>query len=282
MERGASRMTRATARHAGRPASPARRRIVYAPVTFSEEAGVRFLHFGTEWVQGAMRLARPDAIELEYARQLMAFTLFLASPRHLVQLGLGAASVTRFCHRAYPDASVIAVELNPAVVVAARTMFGLPHDEPGLSVIEADADAFVNDPANERVFDAMQVDLYDARARGPVLESPDFYAACRACLRAPGVLTVNLFGAHASFGRNMRSLREAFEGRVIALPEVHEGNRVALAFHGPSIDVPWTAMRKRAAVVARTMKLDAPSWVDGLHAVASGARRGTGATRFRI
>ncbi len=43
----------------------------FAPVTFSEEGGVRFLHFGTWWVQGAMRINKPDFIELEYAQQMM-------------------------------------------------------------------------------------------------------------------------------------------------------------------------------------------------------------------
>ena len=43
----------------------ANRKPKFAPVTLSEMDGVRFLHFGTEWVQGAMRLRKPDAIELE-------------------------------------------------------------------------------------------------------------------------------------------------------------------------------------------------------------------------
>ena len=71
----------------------------FAPVTFSEEGGVRFLHFGTEWVQGAMRLKKPNHIELEYAQQMMAWLLFIETPERIVQLGLGAAALTKFCHR---------------------------------------------------------------------------------------------------------------------------------------------------------------------------------------
>ena len=266
------------------PQARARRRIVYAPVTFSEERGVRFLHFGTEWVQGAMRIRKPDAIELEYAQQMMAWTLFLDAPREIVQLGLGAASLTKFCHANCPTSHVTAVELNPAVIVAARTMFALPPDDARLTVVEGDAEAFVLDEDRDGSIDVLQVDLYDALARGPVLESPAFYARCRACLREPGVLTVNLFGAHASFARNMKSLSAAFDGRVVALPEVHEGNRVAIAFAGPPIHVPWTTLRDRAATVARALALRAPAWVDGLHATVS-ASRGSAqreATIFRI
>ena len=41
------------------------RKPKFAPVTLSEMDGVRFLHFGTEWVQGAMRLRKPDWLELD-------------------------------------------------------------------------------------------------------------------------------------------------------------------------------------------------------------------------
>ena len=244
----------------------ARRRIVYAPVTFSEENGVRFLHFGTEWVQGAMRLARPDTIELEYAQQMMAWSLFIEAPLAIAQLGLGAAALTRFCRKHYPKARVTAVELNPAVVVAARTMFGLHDDDARLAIRIEDAETYVHDADVQGTLDALQVDLYDATARGPVLESAAFYAACRRCLRWPGVLTVNLFGVHASFARNLRSLDAAFDGRIVALPEVHAGNRVALAFNGPPLDVPWLLMHERAAVVASRLGLPTSRWVVGLRA----------------
>jgi spermidine synthase len=260
-----------------RAVASSRRRIVYAPVTFSEEDGVRFLHFGTEWIQGAMRLAKPHAIELEYAQQMMIWTLFIERPRAIAQLGLGAAALTKFCHRHWPRADVVAVELNPAVEIAARTMFGLPPDDAHLSVVIADAERYVGDPGSHGRFDVVQVDLYDARAEGPVLESAAFYAACRACLRSPGVLTVNLFGAHASFGRNLRALRTAFDGRVIALPEVHEGNRVALAFNGPPLHAHWKQVDERARMIETLLGLPASSWVKALRAVHVNDRAG-----FRI
>ena len=54
--------------------SPRRRRCVRAQrralpeATISESAGVRYLHLGTPWIQGAMRIDEPLAIELEYVR----------------------------------------------------------------------------------------------------------------------------------------------------------------------------------------------------------------------
>jgi spermidine synthase len=250
--------------HAVRFETPRKPR--FAPVTFSEEGGVRYLHFGTEWVQGAMRLRKPDHIELEYAQQMMAWLLFIETPKRIVQLGLGAASLTKFAYRFLKGARVEAVELNPAVVVAARTMFDLPPDDARLTVREADAWDFVNDRANHGTIGALQIDVYDATARGPVLDSVAFYRAARACLTEAGVVTVNLFGDHPSFVRNMKRLNEAFDGRVIALPEVHDGNRIALAFSGPALDVSYAQLQQRAKLIEAQLALPARKWIKGLQA----------------
>ncbi|RKP59307.1 spermidine synthase [Pararobbsia silviterrae] len=242
----------------------------FAPVTFSEEGGVRYLHFGTEWVQGAMRLRQPDKIELEYAQQMMAWLLFLDPPKTVAQLGLGTGALTKFSHRYLPKTQTVAVELNPAVVVAARSMFGLPYDDKRLHVVEADAWEYVNDAAHHGTVSALQIDLYDATARGPVLDSTAFYRACRASLAELGVVTVNLFGDHPSFRRNMKHLAEAFDNRVVALPEIHDGNRIAIAFSGPALSFDWTALARRARWIERTFKLPATSWVEGLKAVHPG------------
>ena len=44
-------------------------------VTMSESAGVRYLHLGTPWIQGAMRIDAPLEIELEYVRRMMVWML---------------------------------------------------------------------------------------------------------------------------------------------------------------------------------------------------------------
>ena len=261
---------------ANAPRIDAPRKPRFAPVTFSEEGGVRYLHFGTEWVQGAMRLRKPDHIELEYAQQMMAWLLFIETPARIVQLGLGAAALTKFCHRFLKRAKVEAVELNPAVVIAARAMFGLPYDDARLTVTERDAWEFVNDRSNHGTIGALQIDIYDATARGPVLDSVSFYRACRACLTPEaGVVTINLFGDHPSFVRNMRHLNEAFDRRVIALPEVHDGNRVAIAFAGPALDVPFAALETRAKLIEAQLGLPARKWVKGLAESAGVATSGS-------
>jgi len=244
------------------------RKPKFAPVTLSEQFGVRYLHFGTEWVQGAMRVSKPDWIELEYAQQMMAWMLFIEQPRRIVQLGLGTGALTKFCYWRFPQAHVTAVDLNPAVIQICQSMFRLPPNDERLDVIEMDALDYVADPAHHGRIDALQVDLYDATARGPVLDTPAFYQACADCLAPHGIMTVNLFGDHPSYEKNLSAMHVAFD-TVVTLPEVHEGNVVALAFNAaPDIDVP--ALYERAARITAATKLPAKSWVNGIKAWQSG------------
>ena len=242
------------------------RKPKFAPVTLSEQDGVRYLHFGTEWVQGAMRIRKPDWPELEYAQQMMAWMLFIEEPQSIAQLGLGAATLTKFCYRQFPESTVTAVELNESVITICASMFKLPPVDERLSVLEMDAMDFVLDPANHGAFDVLQCDLYDATARGPVLDTPEFYQACKACLADGGIMTVNLFGEHPSFAKNIKAMKFAFE-HVICLPEVHEGNVVALCFRDrPVLDK--EALAARAAQIVAETKLPAKSWVKGIFAAA--------------
>jgi spermidine synthase len=245
-------------------AKPAARKPKFAPVTLSEQDGVRYLHFGTEWVQGAMRIRKPDWPELEYAQQMMAWMLFIEQPRAIAQLGLGAATLTKFCYRQFPQALVTAVELNPSVIAICASMFKLPPDDEHLQVLEMDAMDFVLDDDNHEAWDVLQVDLYDATARGPVLDTPEFYQACNACLAEGGVMTVNLFGDHPSYKKNIKAMRFAFD-TVICLPEVHDGNVVALCFKNRP-DLAPERLAARAAQIAASTKLPAKSWVKGLQA----------------
>ncbi len=251
----------------------------FAPVTFSEEHGVRFLHFGTWWVQGAMRIDDPDFIDLEYAQQMMAGLLFLdpndkrliqpksskmTKPFHMVQLGLGTGALTKFAHKYFPKAKVTAVDLNPAVIVAARVMFNLPAPNKNLSLLEADALKYVTHKNQRESIDLLQVDLYDATARGPVLSSAEFYQGCYDSLKSPGVMTVNLFGNHKSFKTNIKNICDAFNNRVMVFQQVHDCNVVVIAFKGPPLEVDWKDVKGRAEFLEKKYRLPTKSWVPGL------------------
>ena len=241
--------------------------------SLSESEGIRYLHFGTEWVQGAMRVSKPADLVLTYTAQMMAWLLFLA-PRQddtVAVLGLGAGSLTRFCLKHLP-AEVVTVEWNPRVTAICQMYFRLP----GLDrapVMHADAAEWVADPAQAGTARAMMVDLYDADARGPVRDSVAFYRDCRRTLtEEAGVLAVNLFGNHESFPRNIDNLHKALDDRVVVLPEIDEGNRIALAFTGARLVLTADMLLTRAEIVQTRYGLPALRWAKSLlgHATTEG------------
>ena len=240
--------------------------MLMEPVTFSESGGIRYLHFGTELIQGAMRIRDPNAIYLEYNQQMMAWLLFLQTKpgMRVAQLGLGTGALTKFTHQHCPAVKTTVVEVNPAVIIAARSMFFLPDDDRKLQTLQIDAHAFVHDAQFHNHFDAVQVDLYDAICDGPSASSLDFYTGCYNLLKSPGILTVNLFSRHKSFDINLSHICEAFHDRVLLFPESHDCNVVAMAFKGPPLNVEWAEVVKRAKILHAKTDLPTASWATGL------------------
>lgn len=233
--------------------------------TLSEFDGVRYLHLGdTPWVQGAMRIRKPQTLELDYVQRMMAW-LLLKPPAtwaqgHAVQLGLGAAALTRFSHNVLRWRST-AVELNPQVVAACRQWFHLPPNDERLNVVAADARAWVEDTLNWDSADVLQVDLYDHEAAGPVLDDEAFYRACHAVLTEGGVMAVNLFGRSAKFMKSARRIEAVFGvGQVWKISPTAEGNAIVLA--GKGVDWPERdELLRRAEAVRERFQLPAPPWV---------------------
>lgn len=238
--------------------------------TISEQAGVRYLHLDTPWVQGAMEIRRPSVVVLEYVQRMLAWLLWRPHDQlargHAVQLGLGAAAITRFTQRTLRMRTT-AVELNPAVIAACRRWFRLGEDDERLEVVCADAGAWLRSAAAPRAtVSALCVDLYDHEAAAPVLDDEHFYADCRSLLADDGIMSVNLFGRRSSFERSMARIASAFgAGCLWYLTPTREGNTIAVATHAAA--TPDRALwQARADNIEARYGLPARKWLRLLHA----------------
>jgi spermidine synthase len=219
--------------------------------TISEHDGVRYLHLDTPWIQGAMRIARPQFVELDYVQRMLASLLWLPAEAvgrgRAVQLGLGAGAITRFTAQTLRMRTT-AVEINPQVVAACRAWFRLPDDGAQLQVVCADAGRWLAGAAPESAT-LLHVDLYDHEAAAPVLDSESFYAECRRLLARGGVMAVNLFGRDASYEQSVQRIAVAFGAhQVWSLRPTREGNTVVVA--GREVVVPARdELSRRAATI---------------------------------
>ncbi len=217
------------------------------PIDISEEAGVRYLHFGSTWVQGAMRIARPWNLELEYTREMMASLLLREEarwPKKILLIGLGAASLTKFLYRYRPDSHLTIVEIEPAVVAAARHFFKLPDDDKRIHlVIGCGADFILG---TDKKFDLILVDGFNEHAHPGQLNSLPFYQACRSRLSDQGIMAVNLLGLCKGVLGGFAHILTAFEDRGLMFPSCESGKTIAFAAEGDQVSTSLEDMKASA------------------------------------
>jgi spermidine synthase len=224
-------------------------------------AGRRTLEFTPGDVQSEMLLARPDALTLAYARAMMGFALFVPRPRHIVIVGLGGGSLVKFCHRHLPCARITVIELR-ADVIALREQFHVPPDDARLTVVHADAAAYVGRLAGSA--DVLLVDGFDQHGLPAALRSAAFYADCRAALADGGVLAANVFSYDPAHDAILGCLEQAFDGRLCWFDGAAGNNHIFFALKAP----PASCHTRRArlfGLVGRGRGLGA-SWLNRLFA----------------
>ena len=225
------------------------------PIEIREEAGVRTLHFGSDWIQGAMRIARPWNLELEYTREMMTPLLLRDAPRKVLLIGLGAASLLKFLYRHCPLAHITVVEIEPAVVAAARQFFKLPDDPRRIHMVIGDGAEYIF--GSSKQFDLILVDGYDENAHSGTLESLPFYRACRAHLTGNGITATNLLTrSNRRFDASIKRLAEAFDDRVLVFPSCESGNATALAASGEQIEISLVELKENALALKEATGLN--------------------------
>jgi spermidine synthase len=220
-----------------------------------DDGGVRRLYFDRRYVQSAMRLNAPYALELAYTRFMMSFLLLVEAPADILLVGLGGGSLAKFCHHYLPGARITVVE-SDAEVIALRDRFAVPEDE-RLRILHADAADYL--PACAGAFDVILLDGCDADGMAPSLSTPMFYRAAARCLRAEGVLVANLVGERQRWLGQLRLMWNAFDRRVRILGMPQEGDHyLALAFHDPELYRLPPSIEAAAARLGGEIPLDLP------------------------
>lgn len=227
-------------------------------IEIRESRGVRTLHFGSDWVQGAMRISRPRDLELAYTREMMAVLTLSPDwpqmPQRILQIGLGAASITRFIDAYLPEARQTVVEKELVVVSAAQQGFNLPPQDARLQIEIADGATWV--AASTAQFDLIFVDGFDAEGETGDLESLTFYQHCRARLAVGGMLVCNFLSRSPRFLKSCIALDAAFHGQTRLLPQTPGGNVIALGALAPTVSLDESELRERVSALAVSTGLD--------------------------
>ena len=226
-----------------------------------EHGGRRYLYFSLSFIQSAMRLADPVALDLVYTQKMMAFLLFNPRPRSLLLLGLGGGSLAKFCHRHLPGAQITVLEIDPHVL-ALRDEFQVPPDDQRFAVIHDDGARYVAERAGRT--DVLLVDAFDHAGVAPSLAEAAFYEDAHRCLSANGIFVMNIAGDKAGYGPHLEQICRLFGENVIALPVKDDGNFIVFAFKDPDFAPRWKWLKSIAVELRSRCGLDFPRFAQQL------------------
>ena len=191
-------------------------------VEVKESDGLRSLHFGSAWMQGAMHIDRPFDLAFEYTRVMMAALLLREG-----------------------DFPKKVVEIEPRVVAAAKESFCLPDDPVRLEVVVGDGVEFVCRTGQR--YDLIMVDGFNDHSHPGDLNTLPFYKACRERLTEQGILAVNLIGLSDGVKGGFAFIESAFEQRAVRFPRCASGNTIAFAATGAPVNLALEVLQARAA-----------------------------------
>lgn len=108
----------------------------------------------------------------------------------LYLVGLAGGTVAQLYTRVYGPIPVDGAELDPAIVAAARSYFGL-DDFPNVNAVAADGRSFLAQRPPERVYSVVALDAYRPPYIPFHLATVEFFELVRSHLREDGVVAVN-------------------------------------------------------------------------------------------
>ncbi|MES2353037.1 MAG: spermidine synthase-like protein [Pseudomonadota bacterium] len=222
-----------------------------------DDGDSRSLYFSLAYVQSAMRIDDPYALEFAYTRKMMSFLFFLHQPRSILMLGLGGGSLVKYCHRHLSSADITVVEIDPDIL-AFRDQFLIPPDDSRFRVLLDDAAKYVRDC--HEFSDVIMMDAFDRLGFAASVSSPQFYLDVRNALTRQGVMVANLMGEKADRIKHLEMMRTAFDDNVIVLPVQDDGNYVAFAFRDSTFEPRWRWINSQANAMRTRYGLDFPKF----------------------
>lgn len=203
----------------------------------------RRLHFDFRYVQTEMRVNHPYELVSAYTQKMMAFLLFTSKPKHVIVVGLGGGSLTKFNYRHLPKTRITTVEMN-ADVIAFRDLFDLPCQDARMSIVHADAAEYF--ATSDTRADVILLDGCDKIGIAPTFKDVRFYKNLHDRLRPHGLLALNLIGQGDHLAVHLKLLSNVFSNNLLVVDVSCSTNRIAFAFKDMEFRPDWEKIKSRA------------------------------------
>jgi spermidine synthase len=193
---------------------------------------------GWDYTESITNLKDADDLPLKYTRNMTLGVLYPEETRRLLMIGLGGGSMSTYLGRHVPDLPIDVVEIDPGVVNAAKTYFGIRETE-RVRYLEGDGRVFLN--RHKEPYDLMLVDAFHGGYVPFHLLTKEFYTLIKQRLTPNGAAAFNVHDGTKLYASTLLTLASVF-------PSVHlypsgDGEVIAIATAAPAPDQEVLASR---------------------------------------
>jgi predicted membrane-bound spermidine synthase len=196
---------------------------------------------GWDYTESIANLIDPDDLPLRYAQVMTIATVYAQAPKRILMLGLGGGSISTYLGRFMPEAAITTVEIDPGVITAAKTYFGLRESE-RMRYRAGDGRVFLN--RSSELYDLILLDAYRGGYVPFHLLTREFYALVKQRLAPGGAAAFNVHDGSKLYASTVRTLGEVFTG--LDLYPTGVGEVIAVATASP---LDKNTLERRAAAL---------------------------------
>jgi spermidine synthase len=203
-----------------------------------------FQRYSQAYNESISSLSNPDELPVPYTQTMMLGAIYPDEVRNCLMIGLGAGSMPTYLARHLPNLVIDNVELDPGVIAASKTYFGV-RESPRMHMIENDGRVFVT--RSGETYDLILVDAFRGGYVPFHLLTKEFYGLLKQHLSPKGVVVFNVHSGTKLSDSTLVTLKSVFPTVDLYY---NSGSFVPVASTEPAMS-PETLMQRAKDIQAR-------------------------------
>ena len=209
---------------------------------------------GYDYTESIANLADPDDLPVRYTQIMTVGMLYPPEVRRVLMIGLGGGSISSYLGRFMPDVIIDTVEVDPGVITAAKTYFGMIAT-PRVRYHEGDGRVFLN--RNRETYDLILVDAFHGGYVPFHLLTREFYTLVKQRLAPGGAAAFNVHDGTKLYASTLMTLRAVFPG--VHLFSSGTGEMITVATAEAAPDGATLASRAKALQEKHRFRFELPA-----------------------
>jgi spermidine synthase len=162
---------------------------------------------GWDYTESVVNLRDPEDLVSHYTRAMTTAVAYPTQLKSLLMIGLGGGAISTYLGRALSDASIETVEIDPGVIAAAKTYFGIRETE-RLRYVASDGRVLLK--RQSATYDLILVDAYHGGYVPFHLLTKEFYELLKQRLNPGGAVVFNVHDGTKLYVSTIKTLAAVF------------------------------------------------------------------------